>query len=89
MSENVCEVTSSDADRSETWCLLQCLLYSRFTLDFLKCILCVADAYTAKKKAGQEPQPDDLVKEVRSFGRSTVPDAVKAELLAELRDFIA
>jgi len=48
-----------------------------------------ADAYTAKKKAGQEPQPDDLVKEVRSFGRSTVPDAVKAELLAELRDFIA
>jgi hypothetical protein len=47
------------------------------------------DAYTAKKKAGQEPQPDDLVKEVRSFGRSTVPDAVKAELLAELRDFIA
>lgn len=48
-----------------------------------------ADAYTAKKKSGQDPQPDDLVKEVRSFGRSTVPDAVKAELLAELRDFIA
>ena len=49
----------------------------------------VAEAYTAKKRQGQEPQPDDLVKEVRSFGRSTVPDAVKAELLAELRDFIA
>lgn len=47
------------------------------------------EAYTAKKRQGQEPQPDDLVKEVRSFGRSTVPDAVKAELLAELRDFIA
>ena len=48
-----------------------------------------ADAYTAKKQSGQELQPDDLVKEVRSFGRSTVPDAVKAELLAELRDFIS
>ena len=48
-----------------------------------------AEVYTAKKRQGQEPQPDELVKEVRSFGRSTVPDAVKAELLAELRDFIA
>lgn len=48
-----------------------------------------ADAYTARKQSGQDPQPDDLVKEVRSFGRSTVPDAVKAELLAELRDFIS
>lgn len=48
-----------------------------------------SEAYTARKKQGQQTQPDDLVKEVRSFGRSTVPDAVKAELLAELRDFIA
>lgn len=47
------------------------------------------DAYTAKKSSGQNLQPDDLVKEVRSFGRSTVPDAVKAELLSELRDFIS
>ncbi|KAL3145757.1 hypothetical protein ABBQ38_015137 [Trebouxia sp. C0009 RCD-2024] len=47
------------------------------------------DAYTARKQSGQVPQPEDLVKEVRSFGRSTVPDIVKAELLAELRDFIA
>jgi len=65
------------------------LLCLSFTLDFLQYSTSHADAYTAKKKAGQEPQPDDLVKEVRSFGRSTVPDAVKAELLAELRDFIA
>jgi len=45
--------------------------------------------FVHKKQAGHDPQADDLVKEVRGFGRSTVPDAVKAELLSELRDFIA
>lgn len=52
-------------------------------------LMAPADAYTARKQLGQDPQPDDLVKEVRSFGQSTVPDAVKAELLAELRDFMS
>ena len=63
---------------------------------FTSCVPCSseqpiarADAYTARKQSGQVPQPEDLVKEVRSFGRSTVPDIVKAELLAELCDFIS
>lgn len=49
----------------------------------------LAEAYRTQKQAGREPQPDDLVKEVRGFGRSSVPDAVKAELLTALRDFVA
>ncbi len=40
------------------------------------------------KKGREAFTTDDIVRAVRPEGRATVPDAVKAELLAEIKRFI-
>ena len=48
-----------------------------------------AEVFKERQQQGQSPSSADLVQAVKPFGRSSVPDAVKAELLAKLTDFIA
>ena len=48
-----------------------------------------AEVFKERQQQGQSPSSADLVQAVKPFGRSCVPDAVKAELLAKLTDFIA
>ena len=48
-----------------------------------------AEVFKERQQQGQSPSSTDLVQAVKPFGRSSVPDAVKAELLAKLTDFIA
>ena len=48
-----------------------------------------AEVFKERQQQGQLPSSTDLVQAVKPFGRSSVPDAVKAELLAKLTDFIA
>lgn len=40
------------------------------------------------KRGRDNVTTDDIVKAVRPEGRASVPDAVKAELLAEIKKFI-
>ncbi|EFJ40812.1 hypothetical protein VOLCADRAFT_68978, partial [Volvox carteri f. nagariensis] len=40
------------------------------------------------KKGRETVTTDDIVRAVRPEGRATVPDSVKAELLAEIKKFI-
>eukprot|EP00891_Asterochloris_glomerata_P007931 jgi/Astpho2/7931/Aster-06405 len=47
------------------------------------------EVFKERQQQGQSPSSADLVQAVKPFGRSSVPDAVKAELLAKLTDFIA
>jgi hypothetical protein len=42
----------------------------------------------AREGREQQLKPEDIVAAVRPAGRQSVPDAVKAQLLAEIKDII-
>ena len=67
----------------------RCDLHPSFKLLKLPTPLIPAEVFKERQQQGQAPSSADLVQAVKPFGRSSVPDAVKAELLAKLTDFIA
>ena len=60
-----------------------------FTCIFILIKIEIKFYYLFSEKGLEKVKLDDLVKEITPKGRSTVPDAVKRELLAKIKDFLA